>query len=611
MQPLGAQMNALAERHYGSDPNRKPVIYLAEYERLFGPMRHAPLRLLELGVKIGASMALWSDYFPNATIVGLDVGEKPKDFPIDKRVHFVQGSQDDPVALEKCADIAGGQFDIIVDDATHLGRLSASSFSYLFPRALRPGGIYVIEDICTAFLPEFPDSEPFDPPEIGRQQGERHFPSHQAGMVGVVKQLFDHVMAPLAQGHYSGYAIERISVLTNIAIIKKAAQSVRTPPPLWTAEHAVRALGEIDQNYESDAKRYIDDFESAQDAAKSSSAYEAVDIYYHSKGNYYMYPIALGLHQALTSVGANCRLLTERDETSQIAISIIVAPHEFFVLGIPPRFTDPEFLSRSILYNTEQLDSQWFQSVLSLISYAKGIVDINFHSSRVLQKWGIKSIHVLPPVDTTIDDRIVKAFQEVHPIVESLPPEEVAQVGSVLPLSERPLDVLFTGYRTPYRDRVFARHARFFSAKRTMLIYPVQPGGATPLGSAVSHRLVSFEMGAALAALSKIVLNVHRTPIGYFEWQRMVVQGFSRRAVVVAGPTLRSPFFEAGRDYVECPTRNLDKMISWLIDSQDGSRVAEELASHGYSRMTSMLTTRRTGHFLLSFLAAETCGRRD
>jgi hypothetical protein len=223
MKPLGADMQAFAELYYGSDANRKLAIYLAEYERLFGPMREAPLRLLELGVKFGASMFLWSDYFPNATIVGLDIAERPARFPADTRVHFIQGSQDDPAALDRCTAVAGGPFDIIVDDASHIGRLSAASFAYLFPRALKPRGFYVIEDICTAFLPEFPDSEPFAPPDIGHQQDARRFSSHQAGMVGVVKQLFDHVMAPVAQGEYSPYAIERMLVLTNIAILEKAA----------------------------------------------------------------------------------------------------------------------------------------------------------------------------------------------------------------------------------------------------------------------------------------------------------------------------------------------------------------------------------------------------
>ena len=79
------RLNELAERYYGADGNRKPPTYLAEYEKLFGQMRHARLRLLELGVKFGASMFLWADYFPSATVVGLDIENKPQDFPTDQR----------------------------------------------------------------------------------------------------------------------------------------------------------------------------------------------------------------------------------------------------------------------------------------------------------------------------------------------------------------------------------------------------------------------------------------------------------------------------------------------------------------------------------------------
>jgi cephalosporin hydroxylase len=225
----GTEMNAIAERYYGADGNRKPLIYLTEYERLFAPMRKQPLRLLELGVRFGASMCLWRDYFPSAMIVGLDLASKSKDFPDDERVRFVQGSQDNPASLDRCAFTAGGPFDIIVDDASHIGRLTAASFSYLFPRYLKPGGFYVIEDICTAFLKDFPDSEPFAAPDIGKRlplafgrDDPRRFAGHQAGMVGVVKQLLDHVMAPTAQGGYTAYPIERMLVLTNIAIMQKA-----------------------------------------------------------------------------------------------------------------------------------------------------------------------------------------------------------------------------------------------------------------------------------------------------------------------------------------------------------------------------------------------------
>jgi cephalosporin hydroxylase len=214
------ELYRLSQHYYGEDFEKKPPIYLDQYERLFGAMRHKPIRLLELGVRFGASMCVWRDYFSAATIVGLDIDNRPKKFPADERVHFVQGSQDDPAALDGCARIAGGPFDIIIDDASHIGHLSAASFAHLFPRALKPGGYYVIEDICTAFLPEFPDSEPCLLPVIGEREGQR-FRSQNAGMVGVVKQIFDHAMGSLARGGPTEYDIEVMTILVNIAIIKK------------------------------------------------------------------------------------------------------------------------------------------------------------------------------------------------------------------------------------------------------------------------------------------------------------------------------------------------------------------------------------------------------
>jgi len=40
-----------------------------------------------------------------------------------------------------------GQFDAIIDDGGHTAEMNRASFEYLFPRALAPGGVYVIEDI--------------------------------------------------------------------------------------------------------------------------------------------------------------------------------------------------------------------------------------------------------------------------------------------------------------------------------------------------------------------------------------------------------------------------------------------------------------------------------
>jgi len=215
---IGKELCDLAARLYGTDAARKPTHYLIEYDRLFQEMRERPISLLELGVYRGASMQLWKEYFPKATVVGLDANAKPDSFPSEGRFHFVQGGQDDPKSLDEAA-AAGGPFDIIIDDASHLGCHTGRSFAYLFPRALKPGGIYVIEDICAAFLPEY-EAASYAAPEIGVPGAPKVFPSHQHGNVGMVKQLMDHAMAPTLK-LTSPFAIEKMTILRNIAIVCK------------------------------------------------------------------------------------------------------------------------------------------------------------------------------------------------------------------------------------------------------------------------------------------------------------------------------------------------------------------------------------------------------
>jgi len=129
------------------------------------------------------------------------------------------------VLLDQAIAIAGAPFDIIIDDCSHLGCHTARSFAHLFTKGLRPGGIYIIEDICTAFTSGGGwDAAPFNPPEIGLPGMPRVFPSHQNGMIGLIKQLLDHSQAPTAAGRYTEYPIEKLTIRTNLAVLHKAKE---------------------------------------------------------------------------------------------------------------------------------------------------------------------------------------------------------------------------------------------------------------------------------------------------------------------------------------------------------------------------------------------------
>ncbi|HVZ07111.1 hypothetical protein [Rhodopila sp.] len=83
----------------------------------------------------------------------------------------------------------------------------------------------MIEDSGTGFLPEYPDGVAFTPPDwTNAQPGMREFRGSQCGMVGVIKQLIDHLMQELSIGAPFYLAIERLIVETNIALVRKSTR---------------------------------------------------------------------------------------------------------------------------------------------------------------------------------------------------------------------------------------------------------------------------------------------------------------------------------------------------------------------------------------------------
>lgn len=213
---------AIANRRYGTSRDgflRKPQAFITEYERLFAGLRQQPVSLLELGVHTGQSLLTWRDYFPHGVIVGIDIDPAPESIAGSAGIHFVRGSQDDPSILDAAGSVSRQGFDFIIDDASHMGKLTRRSIGYLFPKWLKPGGIYIIEDVGAAFGTA-PDGALF---EEAHSEGPV-FPSHHHSILGVVKQLVDQTVG--IPDRPPPLDIERIAILPNLAVIKKAGPSL-------------------------------------------------------------------------------------------------------------------------------------------------------------------------------------------------------------------------------------------------------------------------------------------------------------------------------------------------------------------------------------------------
>ncbi|WP_102108179.1 class I SAM-dependent methyltransferase [Oceaniglobus roseus] len=138
--------------------NAGPVVhkwhhYIPLYDRYFARFRDRPLRFLEIGVSKGGSLQMWRRYFgAEAVIFGIDID--PACAAFDGQAGQVRiGSQADAAFLRRVLDEMGG-VDVVLDDGSHVMEHIRASFEVLFP-ALAKGGLYMIEDLHTAYWPDY------------------------------------------------------------------------------------------------------------------------------------------------------------------------------------------------------------------------------------------------------------------------------------------------------------------------------------------------------------------------------------------------------------------------------------------------------------------------
>lgn len=125
--------------------------YCDFYHKKFESRRNEPLNFLELGVFNGASLRTWREYFPNATIHGVDIKTNRCGDTTGCNLHTLDVN--DKNALIKLAT-EHGPFDVILDDASHTMKHQQRAFDILWSY-VKPSGMYIIEDLHTSFMPKF------------------------------------------------------------------------------------------------------------------------------------------------------------------------------------------------------------------------------------------------------------------------------------------------------------------------------------------------------------------------------------------------------------------------------------------------------------------------
>lgn len=148
-------MQDLGTRHHTD--KMKPFLfhhgygYLDEYERYTAGRRDGIRSVLEIGVKAGNSLPVWRDFYPNALVWGIDVNESCRRLDFGERVRVRIGHQEDEEFLRSLITEAGGGFDVVIDDGSHLVEHQLRSLAVLLP-VVRPLGIYAIEDLSCSYM---------------------------------------------------------------------------------------------------------------------------------------------------------------------------------------------------------------------------------------------------------------------------------------------------------------------------------------------------------------------------------------------------------------------------------------------------------------------------
>jgi len=151
----------------GSDKARW---YGSLYDILLEPIRHTVRYVVEIGIgtmipdgpssmvdwagpnyRPGGSLRAWRDYFPHAEIHGIDPA--PDTDVIGEPRIFTHRFDSRDLACAADLFVRHDHFvpDLIIDDGLHTPQAQIATMENFLPR-LKPGGLYVLEDVETPYL---------------------------------------------------------------------------------------------------------------------------------------------------------------------------------------------------------------------------------------------------------------------------------------------------------------------------------------------------------------------------------------------------------------------------------------------------------------------------
>ncbi len=237
----------------------------------------------------------------------------------------------------------------------------------------------------------------------------------------------------------------------------------------------------------------------------------ACNIYVAGGGNLFMGDLAHLYAAALRDLGFDAQVAVDGVPTGDPEpVELIVAPHEYFEVG--PQLTDRErraVARRCAMLTTEQPGSHWWGVQRPWVEMSRFVMDISPVAVDELNRSGIAARRAPLGYHSSLD----------------------AWGGG--DAAERDVDVCFMGGSTPRRRSLVGRVAPVLAHRSSKLLFH---DPRIPVTEPSRYFLAGRDK-AGLLARSRILLNVHRDEIAYFEWVR-AIEAIANGAVLLTEPSM-------------------------------------------------------------------------
>lgn len=291
----------------------------------------------------------------------------------------------------------------------------------------------------------------------------------------------------------------------------------------------------------------------------STSVSPTYHVYVSDRGNIFMTEIAALLASALSDLGYTTVFPAPGlPEKRRDRINLVVAPHEFYPLQ---RHVPEAELLRSaehaVTVGVEQPGTSWFDLGAQYSSVALAVLDISRVATAELQRRSIPARHLQ---------------LGYHPSWD-------AWGGD--PSRRRKTDVLFLGSLTTRRDTILAGTAPYLWDCNTDIRLFEFP---RPMSQPRGH-FVAAEDKWRLLADSRVLLNIHRNEVPYFEWVR-TLEAVINGCLVVTEPSDEYGPLTVGEHLVSTPADYLGAYAASLLVDED---LRSELTVSAYDLVRSKL----------------------